>query len=1019
MKNLKIQEIIRQLKKNELSICDIPTEYVNNLQLIGFERRAGFRIIGKRGFDIISNSFFVEEKLICMDSDGYEQQKDVFSSFDSFDSYYIFLNGDIYNNACYTFCPSFKITSTSQSIDLERLMKRKAFVEDTIDDHLFSLSNENKQNSLRGKKIHKYCQQWCKKFNNCNSCSELRKVVEDYQESNISSIIDVSFFFFQYIFTDTRDKQRFSIIMEYMSSGAYPSHKMINALCSIYNPDDVMQLFNYSLGSKGTIYKHKKKLKEYINHLKNREIEFYTNAFFDKETLYYCEEIQGYLKYNKCFPITTIYRYFETFDDFVSYRNGDLTNCDLTGALDCNISFSNYTIDKTTTLPTHTNTEVTYLLKKFYYNKQFCVTQQWYGATGSVLKEYTYSFNYFFDFVAFLKGDLSGADLLLCDGLMFLEQWSSINFTNAKLTSSLCQKFGLKYRPLKINDTLIQSFDCVEHNETETALVLNTSRSLTEDPINRGLASFNISCDNKCQMVHYISDIHLMHKIQNANCRSKEDVISVIQKIATTIAAEAGNLLLIDGDTSSDIEIFQLFVNILSKTLHHNTQVVFTLGNHELWCFPGFQIEQIISKYRTILNEHGMYLLHNDLLYQENYHLPANSNTELHLIKYHELSQLDKTQLFDRLRNARYVILGGLGFSGYNSEFNANNGIYQRAVDRKTEIKESKIFENLYNHLRPVLVNKNTIILTHTPKKDWCKEATPDINYVYINGHTHKNYFYDDGEYRVYSDNQIGYHNNVPHLKALLIDNDYDYFSDYNDGIFEITREQYNDFYRGKNISITFQREVNILYMLKKNGYYCFIHKSKNGGLAILNGGAMKKLELQNVQYYYNNLDTMISIIKKPLDKFTVFQKSIADVVKKIGGTGIIHGSIIDIDFYNHIYVNPFDLSLTGYWASDIINKIAYSSIPALLEDKCPAMFNQYTKLLNNNDKNTLVLNQQTNVAKLPQPYINTDIYKASREIKKMQKLGSNILTSWYENVLHKDSETGSYKNKDSVYLDL
>ena len=52
--------------------------------------------------------------------------------------------------------------------------------------------------------------------------------------------------------------------------------------------------------------------------------------------------------------------------------------------------------------------------------------------------------------------------------------------------------------------------------------------------------------------------------------------------------------------------------------------------------------------------------------------------------------------------------------------------------------------------------------------------------------------------FRVYSDNQIGYHNDSPHLKTFLIDNDYDCFSDYGDGIFEITSEQYNDFYRGK-----------------------------------------------------------------------------------------------------------------------------------------------------------------------------------------------------------------------------
>ena len=518
----------------------------------------------------------------------------------------------------------------------------------------------------------------------------------------------------------------------------------------------------------------------------------------------------------------------------------------------------------------------------------------------------------------------------------------------------------------------------------------------------RDLSSFDLAFDNKCQRVHYVSDIHLMHRIQNAECRSKEDVIYVIQKIANTLANEAGSLLLIDGDVASDFGIFQLFVKILSKTLRRNTMVVFTLGNHELWSFSGVQIDQIVLRYRTILDEYGMYLLHNDLLYKEDHSLLADPDTGTHLIKYHDLCQMDETQISDHLRSARYVILGGLGFSGYNAEFNADNGIYRTTIDRENEIKESKVFEDLYNRLYPILSNKNTIILTHTPKKDWCKEASPDKNYVYVSGHTHRNFFHDDGEYRIYADNQIGYQNDSPHLKTFLIDSDYDCFSDYGDGIFEITSEQYNDFYRGKNISMTFQREVNVLYMLKRNGYYCFIHKSRGGSLTILNGGAMKKLEICDIQYYYNNMEAMISTIKAPLDKFTSYQNHIADMVKKIGGIGTIHGSIVDIDFYNHIYVNPVDLSITGYWASDIINKTVYPSIPALLEKNCPTIFGEYVKLLKGNGENPLAPKQQANIEILPQIYLDTDIYKASREIKKMQKLSSNILSSWYEDTLYK-----------------
>ena len=34
-----------------------------------------------------------------------------------------------------------------------------------------------------------------------------------------------------------------------------------------------------------------------------------------------------------------------------------------------------------------------------------------------------------------------------------------------------------------------------------------------------------------------------------------------------------------------------------------------------------------------------------------------------------------------------------------------------------------------------------------------------------------------------------------------------------------------------------------------------------------------------------------------------------------------------------------------------------------------------------------------------PKLYTSTDIYKASRELKKMQKLQTNILSVWYDNV--------------------
>ena len=57
-------------------------------------------------------------------------------------------------------------------------------------------------------------------------------------------------------------------------------------------------------------------------------------------------------------------------------------------------------------------------------------------------------------------------------------------------------------------------------------------------------------------------------------------------------------------------------------------------------------------------------------------------------------------------------------------------------------------------------------------------------------------------------------------------------------------------------------------------------------------------------------------------------------------------------------------------------------------------------KIIEENDTNYLLVKQIKNeVSLLPQEYFETDIYKASREIKKMQKLSSKILTLWYENM--------------------
>lgn len=667
-----------------------------------------------------------------------------------------------------------------------------------------------------------------------------------------------------------------------------------------------------------------------------------------------------------------------------------MKNCDLSGAIDLDVDFSKYKTDDTTKLPIKENANLSHKVLKLYKDGEFAVWQFWSNEDKEIVKQYVHRFSYFFDFVAFLKGDLSGADLLFCTGMKNLSNINGINLRDVKMTSDLCEQFNVQYKSYDYDEKLIGEFPAVKKNEEETALILQSSREMVSYDSSMFLWNSN--------RISYISDLHLMHRIKNAGCKSKEDVIYIIKKIIDDILFESTSLTLIGGDVSSEFSIFELFVKMLRKSVgSRRRDFVFVLGNHELWNFPGLSVDEIVDKYRTVLKENGMYLLHNDLFYR-------NEFDDMGIIRYDELIQSDNQAILGKLRCTRLVVLGGLGFSGYNKEFNANNGVYRVTVDRNTEIQESTKFEQLYDKLIDVLVKKNTVIFTHTPKKDWCADENYHGDFVYVSGHTHRNMFFDDGVKRIYADNQIGYRNESPHLKSFLMDGEYDYFGDYEDGIYEITSQEYQDFSRGKNISMTFNRQVNILYMLKKNGYYCFIHKTKTGSLSMLNGGALKKLDASDVNYYYDNMDSMIAYIETPLRKYTAYQESIAEEIRKIGGRGWIHGCIIDIDYYNHVYVNPVDMTVRSYWASDIINKLVYPTVPALLKAECPELYANYLKLIEGEKSNPLTVKQTKNeIALLPQEYLETDIYKASREIKKMQKLNSNILTTWYDIVTEKN----------------
>ena len=991
-----ISSIIGKLKSGELVINTVPERYLLNHDIIVAERNLGLRKSMNRGFDVINNEFFVEEQWILNDPLSPRNTK---ITFPSFKEYYEFLDGDIYNNACYYqyfFDDDF---SKNLNLDMDKLTSVKYFIDKNINDYIENISQEYIDEYKCKEKNKKLTKKWINKFIECDTYSKFKKICNSYKKSSVSQYANLEFFLYQYAYNTKPSKSHLMAIMEYISNDYSADDNTVLGLSTIYNAKDVSDNYDYNQYTYSTNWNKKNNLKKFILEVEANDIEKETRGYFDEKTHFYCEETRIYRYINKNGKITQSVRSintikaFETFDDFIEYRKYDLRNCDLSKDIDLDIDFSKCLIDDTTKLPNKKDINLTRQIEKEYNGNDFLVKISWNNELGMCVNQLIFKFPYFFDFVKFLNGDLSNANLIFCDGLKNIRYFDDINFTNSKMTSELCIKFNITYENHYYNKDLIGEFNASQNNENDTSLILQTSRDIDRTEENTFSSKTNT-------FVQYISDLHLMHKIQNAKCKSKEDIIFTIQKVVGSIVNESlmDDIVLIAGDVSSDFSIFKLFIKLLKKADSMSEfgphTFLFVLGNHELWDFPDLPFEQVVEKYRMLLQENGMYLLHNDLFYM-------NEFNDMGIIPFNDLKNLNNSVILDKLKCARLAILGGLGFSGYNEKFNSNSGIYRNVIDRKTEIKETEKFEQLYNKLTPILSKKNTVIFTHTPKSDWCADKNYHDNFVYVSGHTHKNTFYDDGVIRIYADNQIGYQNKNISMKYFIIDNSYEYFKDYDDGIYKISPRDYQNFYRGKNIQMNFNRPVDFIYMLKKNNYYCFIFKGKNGSLSILNGGNLKKLELNYVEYYYDNINEMIAAIQTPLKKFTVYQENIANEIKRIGGTGKIHGCIIDIDYYNHVYINPIDMSITPYFAYDIINKLVYSDISSLLKDKNPKLYCNYIKLIDNKKSEFLLAKYEKNsISKKPQVYLNTDIYKASLEIKKMQRTNSNILTLWSDSAL-------------------
>lgn len=537
----------------------------------------------------------------------------------------------------------------------------------------------------------------------------------------------------------------------------------------------------------------------------------------------------------------------------------------------------------------------------------------------------------------------------------------------------------------------------------------------------------------------YITDLHLESQLGLTGMTVDEIKGNVAQKVDEMLGGlskedMADGVLLVGGDVADSEEVAKIFFDAVF--FHFHGPIIFVLGNHELWDGCTYangkscqkrSIDEVVTAYKQFNKtkfgfEAKMYCLENEVLvcyknsmYQNSDEFGVGRKTAgmprggLCVLTEEMLLNTSTDDLREFFDECSMIVLGGLGFCGLNPRYNADTGLFRDRVSREEDVERSKRFRAVYDRVVSCADNKRVVVLTHTQTEDWTTDA-PHPNWVYVNGHTHQNGLVktEDGVTVLY-DNQVGYKPKKWHLNQFSLERYYDPFEAWADGIYRITPQQYMDFNAGRGIQMEYFRQQGDIYALKQKGIYMFM--LQHGlGLYLLRGG--QKLNVfHGLEYYAANLEKYVEKIQAAFRPYRNALDKIAAEVKRFGGSGYVHGSIVDIDFYNHIYLDPFDGYLMPYFAFDVTGRREFHSVQELLESSpVPALGSDgkplllaYTKLLDTGGVSILAPTvKEAALAVVPMEVLDEkNIYAPSRVMKSIQYLlDKGVVRVWNDAVL-------------------
>lgn len=538
-------------------------------------------------------------------------------------------------------------------------------------------------------------------------------------------------------------------------------------------------------------------------------------------------------------------------------------------------------------------------------------------------------------------------------------------------------------------------------------IYINFLHKLKNNFINKSQSSLireesdNKHTDSNKITFHYISDMHAELLLINRGSQknTKTEIFEDIAKKLFCTYDKKGYILVAGDIFLNPIDTYN-FYKILTKYI--SPQKIFVvLGNHELWHMYGDKIDLsegntieeqmnlLIEPYRQVFSSLGVHFLENEVVYLKDNNYVRLSESQL--------VSLSATEINNLINDCEFLVLGGIGYSGYDPYYNSTKVIWSLLGSVEEELIFTNRFLNIYKKLTPIVNDKKAICLTHTCRHEWCN-LNSKTNWIHVSGHTHHNKrFVTDGEI-IYADNQIGYRFSDCVLPIAFKTFDFrkkiEEKQAISDGAHHISHNQYNEYWadRGENYHAKDHWDI---IRLHKNGIDMFVSVNNNS-LYLLRGNSDKKLTGGNYEDYLDLLDSYFSVVKKMYNEYYQRLESISSFVTSFGGSGKIHGSIVDIDFYNHIFVDPDNMYETVYNSPTYNNITIYENVTSLLYYERKDLYNEIVDIYAKTGSTNMEQVYEQTTSTLRADYSN--VSKKMTQINRMLK--NNVVLDWEEDLV-------------------